>query len=125
MKSFEEIFMEAFQAGINKHGGVPVEQHLAFGNLVAIVVTGQQTGISGPSMREHWGMKIFLESHPERMGECAFNEAKGFFEQLVYGPLTSEIVAYCKDLPSYNDSELDKILRKFFRTSRKFFNRQL
>ncbi len=111
MDLFEVTFERARRLGVANHPDAPTEHHITFGNLVAISVTGLNTGISEdpPSMREYYGISLLINSH-YIMGEIGFSEAVRFFDEIAYGRLTSEMIACSKDLPCANDSEADIVI---------------
>jgi hypothetical protein len=89
-KMFWEVHTRAKEHGEVAHPKANAAHHGAFANSVAYAVTGFSGG-SGPSMREHWCTRLFLQAGTP--GGFTFDEGISICEEVCYGPLTVEIAS--------------------------------
>lgn len=132
MISHSETLEKALADGKAKYANAPAQQHAAFANSVAYLVTGASGGYGGPSCREHAvthsamlqgggkqtminDMNAFVPGPDTVMpGEWNYEAACNFAEPLCFGQLQDIHFACYRSENCFDDAPSDiKALKKW------------
>lgn len=129
---YSEILEKALAEGKQRHPSAPMQQHAAFANGVAYLMTGASGGYGGPSCREHAVTRVALLKGGGRMtsfkglpaivpgedstmpGQWTWEDAIALADPVCYGPIEQVHFACYREEHCFDDAPEDiEALKKF------------